>query len=125
MRWCEHISLGTLLDDTALIHHNHLIGNRLDRRDVMGDEHICQPQFGLQTQQQLQNAFLNNLVERRCHLVTDNEIWIGRQRPRDADTLLLASRKFGWQSLEKIGIQFDHLKPVSYTHLTLPTIHLV
>ena len=110
MRWLEHLGLAALFDNAPLIHHHHLIGNCLDGRNIMRDEHIGQPEFRLQTQQQLQNAFLHNLVESGCHLVTDNEIGICRQRAGDADTLFLATRQFSGKTLQKVGIQLDHFQ---------------
>ena len=87
----EHLGLATLFDNAPLIHHHHLIGDRLDGGNIMRDEHIGQPEFRLQTQQQLQNAFLHNLVKGRRHFITDNELGIGRQRAGNADALLLAT----------------------------------
>ena len=56
----------------------------------MGDEHIGDVGLLLETLQQLQDPGGDHLVQRRGYLVADDQIGFGRERPGDADTLLLA-----------------------------------
>jgi len=64
MRWREHLAFKPLLHHAALKHDNNFIRDRFDYRDVMGNKNIGNVQLFLQTKQQLENAFLHNLIQR-------------------------------------------------------------
>ena len=55
----------------------------------MGDEHVGELELVLQPLQQLEDLLRHQLVERRGHLVTDDQLRLGGQRAGDADALLL------------------------------------
>ena len=61
----------------------------LDHRQVVGDEQIGQPELLLQVEQQVDDAGLDRHVERRHRFVEGQDLGLQRQRPRDADALLL------------------------------------
>lgn len=83
--------LRTGLYNLSPLHDDDLIGNRLNRGEIVGDEQISQPQLILQPQQQPQDPLRHELIKRAGDLVADNELRLRRQGPRDADALLLST----------------------------------
>ncbi len=81
-------------------HHHDLVGDRPHRREVVGDEHVGELEFLLQPVEQLEDAFGDQLIERRGHLVADDEIGVRGERAGDADALLLAARHLRRQPVD-------------------------
>ncbi len=79
----------------AAQHDHDLVGDPFDRAEVMGDEHVGDAEFVLQALEQAQDFFADQLIERGRHLVADDEIRLGGERPRDRNPLLLAAGQFG------------------------------
>ena len=78
----------------ALEHDRDLVGDPLHRAEVVGDEEIGDAEVVLQLFQQPEDLFSDQLIERRRHLVADDEIGFGGQRPGDRHPLLLSARQF-------------------------------
>lgn len=76
----------------------------------MGDEEIGDLLDLLEIEQELQNAVGHQRVERRGHLVADDELGLGGQRAGDADPLLLAAREFGRIAVDEAGTHLDFLE---------------
>ena len=62
------------LDDLALVHHHHLVGDVLHDGQVVRDEDVGEPELGLQVLQQVQHLRLHGHVERRHRLVADQDV---------------------------------------------------
>ena len=61
--------------------------------EVVRDEQHAQPEVALELGQQLEHRGLHRDVERRRHLVADQQVGLRRQRPRDRHALALAARE--------------------------------
>jgi hypothetical protein len=61
-RRVQHFVHRALLDDAAEVHHGDLVREKLDHRDVMGDEEIREPFGRLQLLQQIQDLRLHRHV---------------------------------------------------------------
>ena len=79
------------LNHTPEIHHRDLGGDVLDHRQVVGNKDIGQAKLLLQVLQEVQNLCLHRHVERGDSLVTNNQLRLHRQGPRNADALALAT----------------------------------
>jgi hypothetical protein len=79
----------------------------------VGDEEIGDAELLLQPEQQLQDALLDNLVQRRGHLVADDELGLGGERPGNADALLLAAGQFARQALDEAVVELDQLEELA------------
>ena len=87
----EDVSARSQLDDLAEIHHADSVGDPLHNGQIMADEQVRQPQFGLQVHHQVDDLRLNGDVQRRHRLVSDHQFGPQRQRSGDADPLTLAA----------------------------------
>jgi hypothetical protein len=81
------------LDDLAEIHDRDAIGHLPYDAEVVRDEEISEAQPLLELHQQIDDLRLDRHVEGRDRLVADDEVWLERQRPGDADSLPLAARE--------------------------------
>ena len=88
----------------------------------MGDEQIAQPHFGLQPVQQAQDTLGDQLIQRGCHLVADDEFRLGRQGAGNAQALLLAAGQLARQAVdEAVGLQLDLVQQLTDAGLFLRT----
>ena len=78
-------------DDLAEIHDSHVVAHVSDDAEVVADEDVGQAAFALQPLQKIEDLRLDCDVERRYRLVADNEVRIGGERARDANSLALAA----------------------------------
>src|SRR4029078_7123989 len=85
----------------------------------MGDEEIGDIGLILQLQEEPEDAFLDNLVEGRGHLIANDELGIRRKRPRYADALLLAARQFARQTVDQVLAELDLLEQVDHLAVAL------
>ena len=60
---------------------------------IVGGDDEGRPGGSAQVANHLQHVLAILLVKVACRLVHDDDGWLGRQRPRHGDTLLLAARK--------------------------------
>ena len=97
------------LDELAAVHHGDAVADVADRREVVGDEEVREPELGLQVAQQVQDLRAHRDVERRDRLVADDERGVGRERPRDRDALALTARELERAALAEIGVEADEL----------------
>jgi hypothetical protein len=81
-------------DDHAQVHHRHGVGDVLDHAQVVADEQVGDAEFALQVLQQVEDLRLHRHIQRRDRLVRDDQRRLQRERPRDAQALALAARKF-------------------------------
>ena len=91
LRMVKYLIGGGVLDQPAMLHHDHFIGNLADNREIMRDEQVAQPAFRLKIVQQMKHLILNQHVERGHSLVTDDDIRVERHGTRNRDTLALAA----------------------------------
>ena len=87
----EHCIARPVLDRPAKIHHDHLVGDVPDHREVVRDEEIGEPELLLQLQKEVQDLRLDRDVERRDRLVEHDDFGSEHQRARDRDALALAA----------------------------------
>src|SRR5262249_56754483 len=80
--------------DAARAHMQHAIA-AFGERSIVGDENERGAAFGLPAEQKFDDVLPCGLVEVAARLVRDDDGWIGRQRTRERDTLLLAAGKLG------------------------------
>jgi len=97
----------TLLDDMAIPHHQHLIGQRADHAQIMADEDIGEAVTLLQVAQQIDDLGLHRHVERRGRLVQDDEPGLQDQGAGDGDPLALAAGEFMGIAEAAGGIEAD------------------
>src|SRR5581483_10618030 len=81
-----------------------------DHREIMGDEHVGQPELFAQRLEQVDDLGLDRNVERGDRLVTDDEVRLRRERSRNADTLTLSAGEFMREAIEHIRIEPDGLE---------------
>ena len=74
--------------------HADAIGEGTHHREIMRDEEHGHVAVGAQLGQQFEDIRLDRHVERREHLVADQQLRIGDQRARDGDALALAAGQF-------------------------------
>ena len=81
------------LDDLAEIHDRDTRRDVLDDGEIVRDEEIGEATIALEILQEIDHLRLNRNVECRYRLVTDDQLGLHRERPRDADALPLAARE--------------------------------
>src|SRR5438876_1293984 len=91
--WREDARDAAELDDGPEVHHGDVIGEVAHDGEIVRDEDQRGAPGGLQFPEQIDDRRLDRDVERRDGLVRDDDVGIARQRARDRDPLLLASRQ--------------------------------
>ena len=86
---------------------------------AVGDKNISQVQLFLQLAQQIENLRLNGHVQRGNRLVTDNQLRIYCQRPRNTNALPLTAGKFMGIPLCVVGPQANQLQKLLHSFLLL------
>src|SRR4029077_17626538 len=89
LRPFKHIRDRTGLDDLAVLHHAHDVGDLTHDSEIMGDEQHRHAEARLQLFQQREDLRLHGHVERGGRLVGDQQIRLVRKRHRDHDALAL------------------------------------
>ena len=97
------------LHDPAEIEHHHPVGDHLDHRQVVADEHHRQAEVALQPLQQVDHLRLYGHVEGGDRLVGDDELRTRRQRPGDRHALPLAAGEGARIALHLLGGEADLL----------------
>ena len=82
-----------MLDRPAEIHHDHLVGEVPDHREIVRDEQIGEVELLLQLDQEIEDLGLDRDVERRDRLVEHDDPRPQHQRAGDRDALALAARE--------------------------------
>src|SRR6516165_11296328 len=93
------------LDNAAEIHDSHAAADVLDHRQVMGDEKKGKGELLLQVFQEIDHLGLDRNVKRRNRLVANDQLRLDRQRPRNPDSLTLATGEFVWIAARMIRLQ--------------------
>src|SRR5262249_8495289 len=91
----------------------------LDDREIVRDEEIGEPELRLEILQQVHDLSLDRDVERGDRLVGDDQLWVHRERPRDADALALAAGELVGITAEVVGQEADRLEELHYSLLAL------
>ena len=81
------------LDNATEIHDRHIIGQKAQRRQVVGDEQIGEVPFVLEVFQEVEDLGADGDVERGHRLVADDHPGIHGQRARDRNPLPLTARE--------------------------------
>ena len=79
------------LDDLAVVHHRHPVGDLRDHAEVVGDEQEAHAGLRLQLREQRQDLRLHGDVEGGGRLVGDQHVGAQRQRHGDHHPLPLAA----------------------------------
>ena len=87
----EDIISRSQLHHVAQVHDTNAVGNILDDRQVMGDEHIGEMLLLLQFQQEVNHLGLDGHVQSGNGLVTDHKFRPQSQRAGNANALPLAT----------------------------------
>ena len=98
---------GPDLDDLAQVHHRDPVGDVADDAEVVGDEHVGEPELVLQVLEQVDDLRLDRDVEGRDGLVGDDHLRLQRERAGDADALALAARELVREALDVLGREPD------------------
>ena len=96
--------------DLAQVHHGDLVAEVLHHAEVVRDEEVGQAELLLQRAQQVEDLRLDGDIERRDRLVADHQLGLGRERPRDADTLALPAGELVGEQVHLVGAQADLLE---------------
>lgn len=80
-----------MLDDTALLHDDQLIGDVFHHGQIMADEDQCQVAFLLDVHDQIQNLVPNRGVQCRHGFITHQDLGFHGQCPGDDDALALTA----------------------------------
>ena len=91
LRRLEDVLDRPLLDDLAVLHHAHDVGEPAHDAEVMGDEQHRHAEPLLQFLEQREDLRLHGDVERRGRLVGDQEVGLVGERHRDHHALALAA----------------------------------
>ena len=77
LRAVEHVVDEPALDDSSVAHHDDLLRDRPDQREVVRDEEQAEPELALELGEQVDDRRLDGDVERRRDLVADQELRLG------------------------------------------------
>src|SRR5260221_13088229 len=96
----------------------HHMSTTRSKRYIMGNEHQRGAALGVPGEQQIDDLLSGVLVEIAGRLIGHDDLWIGRKRTRDCDTLLLAARKLSWIMIEPLA-QAHRSKLVARTRVRI------
>src|SRR4051812_39593466 len=82
------------LDNRAQIHDSHAVADMLDNRKIMRDEEVSDPMTLLEILKQIDYLSLDRNIEGAHRLIANDQFWLHRQCPRNADSLPLAAAEF-------------------------------
>ena len=85
----DHLRRVALLDDAALVHHRHTVGDRRDDGEVVAHVDDRDPPLRAQPLDLLEDPCLGDDVEAGGRLVHDDDGRLAHERRRDRDALLL------------------------------------
>src|SRR5690606_11059543 len=75
------------------IHHRDPVRDVVDHGEIVRYEEVGETKLFLKILHQIDDLRLDRDVERGDRLIGDNEVWLNRKRPRDADPLPLTAGK--------------------------------
>ena len=94
-------------DDVAEIHDSHAVTDVAHHRQIVCDEQVGQAELRLQIGQQVHHLRLYRHVERRYRFITDDQLGLQRQRPRNAQALALPAGELMRVFFRGFGPQAD------------------
>ena len=107
-----------MLDQLAVLHDHHLVGDLADDGQIVGDEQVAQAAFGLQVVEQTQHLVLHQHVEGGDRLVAHDDVGVQRHGARDGDALALAAGQLVRVAAHGGLGQLDHVEQPAHTLLT-------
>src|SRR5712671_1201722 len=81
----KHLLGQPLLDDLSRLHDDDTVAEEPHHVEIVRDEEVAHPHGILELLQQIEHHRLHRHVERGGRLVENDQIWVERDRPRDAD----------------------------------------
>ena len=108
--------LGPHFYRAAEVHHQDLIGDMPDHRQVVGDEHVGGVEFLLQIHEQVEHLCLNRYVEGGGRFVGHQHLGLQHHGARQGDPLALATR-------EHVRVAMVMLR--AQTHLLHHRLHFI
>ena len=87
------------LDLVAGVQHDDVVAYRAYGVQVVADKHIRHTQLTPQLRHEIENRGTHHGVQRRGHLVAQNQVGLGGQRTREVHPLLLPARQASGQAL--------------------------
>src|SRR5229473_4089543 len=97
------------LDEAAEIHHRDAVADMGNHRQIVGYENVSETEVALQLGEQIEHVAADRHVERRHHLVANDQLRPKRQRSRNDHALLLTAGKLVRISLADLLGQADAL----------------
>ncbi len=91
------------LDDQAVVHDQHPVGDLGDDAEVVGDQDRRQAAFAVEPLEQGEDLGLHGDVERRRRLVGDQDLGLERQRHRDHRPLAHPARELVRVVVDALG----------------------
>jgi hypothetical protein len=92
----EHAHAVSGLDDPSVLHHDDIVAERPNDREIVTDEDHAQRALGTQLPEQRQNLRLHGNVQSGDDLVGYDIAGLKRDRPCDTDPLALAAGELMW-----------------------------
>ena len=108
-RGAEQFLGRTGLDELAQVHHDHLVGEVVNHRQIVRDHQVADVALGLQVGHEVENLRAHRHVKRGDGLVGHDQRGTRRQRPGEADPLPLAAGQFPRVAVELPGRDADLL----------------
>ena len=85
---------GSEFHGAAQVHYHHTMTDVFHHGEVVRDEEISEAMLLLKVHEQVHDLRLDRNVERADRFITDNQLWLDSERPRNADALTLAAAEF-------------------------------
>src|SRR2546430_8862130 len=121
-RPAKNLRYASFLDDSALIYHQHAVGESRQQRGIVGDEYHCHPKLSLQLAKQVQNLRLDGDVKRTSRLVANHQLRPANQRLRNRDSMKFPTAELmGISVINTINVAQLHLTEHGFAFLFAPT----
>mmetsp|Transcript_22885 Transcript_22885/g.38328 ORF Transcript_22885/g.38328 Transcript_22885/m.38328 type:complete len:434 (+) Transcript_22885:3121-4422(+) len=91
LRIFEHRAARSNFYDPAQVHHAHMVAHAFHNRHIVADEHIGNPQLGLQFHHQVQHLRLHRYIKSGDRFIRHNQLRVQGQRAGNCDPLALTT----------------------------------
>ena len=122
-RLAENIVRVALLHHIAQVHYQNGVGDVLDDRQIVRNEHVRQSHFVLQFFQKIYYLRLNGNVKRGYGLVADDQLGLYGESARNTDTLALTAGKLVRIAVVILRLQSAFLHNIHYVIVQLRLGH--